>query len=62
MPVRLAPKVDVDGVLGDAVRVAQSLHSMTATPIEWTLVGFLDIPWKRNLSKQIDVSVAGLDD
>jgi hypothetical protein len=57
VPARIDAKLDLDGVIGDALRAAQALRSMTESPIHWTLTAFLDIPWKRNLSKQIDLSV-----
>ncbi|HVI01090.1 MAG TPA: hypothetical protein VM869_20370 [Enhygromyxa sp.] len=57
IPDRIAAKVEIDGMLGDALRAAQTLRSMTESPIHWTLTGFLDIPWKRNVSKQIDLSI-----
>jgi hypothetical protein len=57
IPDRIDAKVDVNGVIGDALRAAQTLRSMTESPIHWTLTAVLDIPWKRNLSKQIDVSI-----
>jgi len=57
IPARIDAKVEVDGLIGDVLRGAQALRSMTESPIHWTLTAFLDIPWKRNLSKQIDLSV-----
>lgn len=57
IPHRIEAKVELDGMIGDALRAAQALRSMTESPIHWTLTAFLDIPWKRNLSKQIDLAV-----
>jgi hypothetical protein len=57
IPGHIDAKVELDGMLGDALRAAQAVRSMTSSPIHWTLTAFLDIPWKRNLSKQIDVSI-----
>lgn len=59
IPARIDAKVELDGKLGDVLRAAQTLRSMTESPIHWTLTACLDIPWKRNLSKQIDLSVRG---
>lgn len=59
IPARMDAKVEIDGLLGDALRAAQTLRSMTESPIRWKLVAFLDIPWKRNLSKEIDLAIRG---
>lgn len=57
IPARIDAKVDVGGKLGDLLSAAQTIKSMTESPIRWELVAFLDIPWKRNLSKETDLSV-----
>jgi hypothetical protein len=43
--------------LGDVVRTVASAVSPTAGPIEWQVVGALEIPWGRNLSDDVDVVV-----
>lgn len=57
VPARIDAKLDVGGKLGDVLQAAQAFKSMTESPIRWKLVACLDIPWKRNLTKEIDVSV-----
>lgn len=57
LPDAIDAKVEVGGLLGDALRAAQTLRSMAESPIQWTLTAYLDIPWKRNLSKTIDLLV-----
>jgi len=44
--------------LGDVVRTVASAVSPTAGPIEWQVVGTLEIPWGRNLTHEVDVVVA----
>jgi hypothetical protein len=43
--------------LGDVVRTVASAVSPTAGPIEWQVVGALEIPWGRNLSDDVDIVV-----
>jgi hypothetical protein len=57
IPNRIDAKVELDGMIGDALRAAQAIRSMTQSPIHWTLTAVLDIPWKRNISKHIDLSI-----
>ena len=44
--------------LGEVVRTVASAVSPTAGPIEWSVVGVLEIPWGRNLSHDVDIVVA----
>lgn len=44
--------------LGEVVRTVASAVSPTAGPIEWQVVGTLEIPWGRNLSHDVDIVVA----
>ena len=53
----LGAKVDQGGVLGDVLRAAQALDDMRSSPVEWRLLGMLEIPWRRNLSKKLPISV-----
>ena len=57
VPTTIEAKVDVGGTLGDVINAAQAVRSMTSSPVRWKLKAYLDIPWKRNLSKDIDLSV-----
>ncbi len=57
VPDRVDPEIRVKGPLGDLLEGVQAVRSMTDSPIKWTLVAFLDIPWKRNLSKSIDLTI-----
>jgi hypothetical protein len=43
--------------LGDVVRTLAAAVSPTAGPIEWQVVGSLEIPWGRNLSDDVDIVV-----
>lgn len=43
--------------LGDVVRTVASAVSPTAGPIEWEVVGTLEIPWGRNLTHEVDIVV-----
>lgn len=43
--------------LGEVVRTVASAVSPTAGPIEWQVVGSLEIPWGRNLSHDVDIVV-----
>jgi len=44
--------------LADAVRSVASAFSPTAGPIEWEVVGRLEIAWGRDLSSSVDVVIA----
>jgi hypothetical protein len=57
LPDALDPSIDAGGLLGDALRAARTVHSLTQGQLRWTLVAFLDIPWKRNLSNSIEIAV-----
>jgi hypothetical protein len=43
--------------LGEVVRTVASAVSPTAGPIEWQVVGALEIPWGRNLTDTVDIVV-----
>lgn len=45
------------GVLGDVARVVQSVTNAHYLPAGWRVVATLDIPWKRNITKKVDISV-----
>ncbi|MEM9463309.1 MAG: hypothetical protein AAGF11_54710 [Myxococcota bacterium] len=57
LPLTIEVPVEVDGLLGDALRAVRTVQAMTERPIRWQLVATLVIPWKRNLSKAIDLAV-----
>jgi hypothetical protein len=44
--------------LADVVRTVASALSPSAGPIEWEVIGRLDIAWGRDLSKSVDVVIA----
>lgn len=43
--------------LGEVARTIASAVSPTAGPIEWQVVGTLEIPWGRNLHHEVDIVV-----
>ena len=47
----------VPGFLGDALKAARALQSMTESELRWRLVATLHIPWKRNLTKTAELVV-----
>ena len=47
------------GIVGDVLKFASSLSQGIKRPTTWTLRAFLDIPWKRNLKKELEIQVAG---
>ncbi len=51
------PEPEVPGFLGDALKAARAFQSMTQSELRWRLVATLHLPWKRNLTKTIDVVV-----
>lgn len=50
-------EVDSGGILGDVARVVQSVAQGRSLPASWRIVAKLDIPWKRNLEKKVDITV-----
>lgn|GEM_PF-2152567 len=62
VPTTIDAKSKAGGVIGDVVRAVQSLDELRRTPLRWRLVGFLDVPWKRNVKKKLDVSIASPDE
>ncbi|MCA9681142.1 MAG: hypothetical protein KC457_03035, partial [Myxococcales bacterium] len=57
LPYALDHAVQGGGLFGDALRAVQTAKSMTQHHPRWKLRATLDIPWKRNLSKTIDLAV-----
>lgn len=51
------PEDDVGGLIGDVLAAARAFKAMTETEIRWRLVAWLEIPWKRNLEKEVAISV-----
>ena len=59
LPRELDKSADVaqGGVLGDVVRVVQSVQNAHYLPAVWYVEATLHIPWKRNVSKKVEVTV-----
>ena len=57
IPTEIDPPVEIGGLLGDALRGAAALKSMTESKLRWKLIATLEIPWKRNVQHEIDVAV-----
>src|SRR5690606_25929445 len=57
LPAEIESRVDVGGLLGDALRAARAVRSMSEGRLRWRLGATLEIPWKRNLAKAIDLNV-----
>ena len=51
------PDENVGGLIGDALKAARAFKAMTETELRWRLVAWLEIPWKRNLKKEVSISV-----
>lgn len=51
------PEIRSDGWIGDVARVVSSIASATQGAITWRLVGFVDVPWRRNVKTTVDLSV-----
>ena len=62
VPTTIDAKSKAGGVIGDVVRAVQTLDELRRTPLRWRLVGFLHVPWKRNIKKKLDVSIAAPDE
>lgn len=45
------------GILSDVVKVASAFSRGVSHPTKWTVRAFLDIPWKRNLKKELAIQV-----
>jgi hypothetical protein len=56
--LELRAKSESKSPLADAVRTVASALSPSAGPIEWQVVGMLEISWGRDLSSSVDVIVA----
>ena len=46
------------GILSDVVKVASAFSRGVSHPTKWIVRGFLDIPWKRNVKKDLAIQVA----
>lgn len=51
------PEEKIGGLIGDALEAARAFKAMTETELRWRLVAWLEIPWKRNLKKEVAISV-----
>jgi hypothetical protein len=47
-----------EGTLGDVLRVVSSLVDVGPRPVVWHVYAFLDIPWKANVKRQIQITVS----
>lgn len=56
--LELRAKAESGNPLADAVRTVASALSPSAGPIEWQVVGTLQIAWGRDLSSSVDIVVA----
>lgn len=45
------------GILTDVVKVASAFSRGVSHPTKWTVRGFLHIPWKRNIKKELAIQV-----
>ena len=61
VPLEIDTKVNAGGLLGDALRAAQTVKSMAEGQLRWRLVAFLDIPWKRNVTNEIELAIRDID-
>lgn len=46
------------GILSDVVKVASAFSRGVSHPTRWTVRGFLHIPWKRNIKKDLAIQVS----
>jgi hypothetical protein len=46
-----------DGKLGDVARAVSAVVSPSASPLQWQVVAWLDIPWSQNVKASADVVV-----
>jgi hypothetical protein len=51
------PTVELEGLLGQALRAARAFKSLTHGELRWRLVAWLEIPWKRNLQHEAAIVV-----
>jgi hypothetical protein len=49
---------EIPGTIGQVARAVQSVTSPRKLPLEWRVMALLEIPWKRNLKKVVDVTVS----
>ncbi|MEM6993399.1 MAG: hypothetical protein AAF721_22995 [Myxococcota bacterium] len=50
-------EIEVDGLLGEAVKAARAFKGLTEGELRWELEAHLEIPWKRNLHKKVRISI-----
>jgi hypothetical protein len=48
---------EIPGTIGQVARAISSVTSPRKLPLEWRVMALLDIPWKRNLKKVLDLAV-----
>ena len=59
IPVDAENEVDLpdSGILGEVAKVASLFSRGAKHPTTWTLRAFLNIPWKRNIKKEVAIQV-----
>lgn len=58
LDLRPAPSTSTNP-LADAVRTVASALAPDVGPVEWQVIGRLDIAWGRDLAREVDIVVAG---
>ncbi|HTM22692.1 MAG TPA: hypothetical protein VL172_19350 [Kofleriaceae bacterium] len=48
---------EIPGTIGAVARAISSVTSPRRLPLEWRVMALLEIPWKRNLKKVLDIAV-----
>lgn len=56
--VRPNPDIRSEGWVGDVARVVSSIAS-ARNAIQWRVIAFVDVPWRRNIRTHVDISIAG---
>jgi hypothetical protein len=59
VPSDIGGKIDIpgEGFVSDVARVVTAVAGAVRRPLEWKLIGFLHIPWKRDVKKASDIQV-----
>ena len=51
------PEITSDGWVGDVARIVTSVASAVRKRIQWRVVAFVDIPWRRNVKARVHIGV-----
>jgi hypothetical protein len=59
VPSDIGGRIEIpgDGFVSEVARVVTAVADAARRPLEWKLVGFLHVPWKRNIKKSVDIQV-----